>query len=185
MNIITETLFAVYFYFLFKLNTPQLLLILTGIIFPYFEDVFLYPFKNKFRFKNKIFHSLVTSFVIVFFVSLFFDVRYSFIFIWSGYFIHLFSDLIKSKKISVYYPFSSKKISLGISNYFDVIPVIILMISNFIMILFENKIGFFERFLPLGVILSYFVVKYFIEYPFPVTCKEIGIINNLYHRIYM
>ena len=169
MNVITNILFSVYLYFFLKLENIYLYLMVIGIIFPYLESLFIIFLKNKSKFKNKIFHSVVIlgfiSLILALIITLKFNKSFffSFLFLSIGNFIHLFSDLTKSKDLYLLYPFKNKKNNFSISNYFDIIPSIILIISNFLMILFENKLNLFERLIPLLILGLYFFSRFMIK----------------------
>ena len=158
MNIITNTLFSFYLYFLFNLNQNDTAYILAGLFLPYTEDILLLFTKNKFKFKNKLLHSvaIIPGFLMV---SIFnFKI---FTLILTGFLIHVFSDLTKSKDIHILYPFSKKSFSLSISDYFDITPTIILLLGNFTISLVNME--FYEKLLPLFLMILYFSLKYFIK----------------------
>jgi hypothetical protein len=80
-----------------------------------------------------------------------------------GNFIHFFSDLTKSKDLYLLYPISKKSFNFSISNYFDIIPSIILIVSNFLIILFEDKLNNFEKIIPFLIFTLYFFSRYVIK----------------------
>ncbi len=168
MNIITNILFSIYLFFLLKLDSFWLYLILLGVTFPYLESLLLLLVRDKLKFKNKLLHSFVILIPLDFVFSVitfYFHKSFltGFIFIFSGNLIHLFSDLTKSKYLYPFYPVNKIRLNLSISNYFDITPGIILILSNFLMILLNDKLNFFERMIPLIILILYFFSRYIIK----------------------
>lgn len=168
MNVITSILFSIYFLFLLKVDDFWLYLIVLGIIFPYFENFLLFFIENKLKFKNKILH----SFIILTPINILFSIIIlnlnknffiSFLFIFLGNLIHLFSDLTKSKYLYPFYPIKNVKLNLSISNYFDITPSIILIISNFLIIFLNSKLNILEKLVPLIILILYFISRYAIK----------------------
>jgi len=170
MNIITNILFSIYLYFLFKLDNASFYIIVLGIVFPHFEFLLTLFIKDRLKISNKIFHSipiitlfnLIISFLLI---IVFKELNYlhSFLFLFLGNLIHLFSDLLKSKPIYIVYPFRKNRFSLSISNYFDLAPIIILVISNFLIIFLGLQKIRVEVFLPLLLLIIYFNLRFLIK----------------------
>ncbi len=168
MNVITSILFSIYLLFLLKVDNFWLYLMVVGIIFPYFEIFLLFFIKDKLKFKNKLLHSFVILIpldIIFSIITLKFNKTFflSFLFIFLGNLIHLFSDLTKSKYLYPFYPIKNIKFNLSISNYFDIVPSIILIISNFLMIFLDSKLNFLGRLIPLIILILYFISRYVIK----------------------
>jgi len=169
MNIITNLLFSIYLYFLLGINSYYFYIIVLGILFPNMEIILLMFFKNKLKLNNKIFHSFIILTIINLFISMAFtmlmDLRFINIlfFLLLGNSIHLLSDLFKNKFIYLLYPLKKDAYNISISNYFDIIPVIILVVSNFSIIFLEIKINLIEKLIPIVLLFLYFLTAYIIK----------------------
>jgi len=170
MNIITNLLYSLYFYY-FIIPTPLYFSLFSfAILFPYIESFLILFIKNKLIIYNKVFHSLpillfINTIIAILISSIksitFYD---AFLVLFLGTSFHLFTDIIKNKDIHIFYPFTKKGYSLSLSNYFDPIPIIILMTTIFIFI-FKDKgeLNWPLKIIPFLLLLIIFLIKYLIK----------------------